>query len=79
MATALFFGPVSDAAGTTECEMPEECDTVASALEWLCGEAPALSEQLDGLRLAVNGEFAPFDHPLGPDDELSILSPVSGG
>jgi molybdopterin converting factor small subunit len=27
----------------------------------------------------VNGEPAPIDAPLGPDDEVTLLPPVSGG
>ena len=79
MATALFFGPVGDVAGADELELPDGCDTVAEAFDWLCGKAPRLEAQRDRLRFAVNGQFAPFDQMLFPDDELSILSPVSGG
>ncbi len=79
MATALFFGPVSEAAGAAERALPAGCGTVADALDWLCAESPPLRAQLDRARLAVNGAFVAADHPLGPRDELSVLSPASGG
>ena len=79
MATALFFGPVSDAAGGFERTLPDECATVADALVWLCADRPALRGELDRARLAVGGAFVEQDHPLGPRDELSVLSPASGG
>ena len=79
MATALFFGPIRDAAGGFERTLPAECATVGAALDWLCGQAPALAEQLDRVRVAVDGEFVGTGHPLRPEDELSLLSPSSGG
>ena len=79
MATALFFGPVSDAAGAAERTVPAECGTVGAALDWLCGDAPALAGELSRARFAVNGEFVTIDHPLSSRDELSVLSPASGG
>ena len=79
MATALFFGPIGDAAGGSERALPDDCRTVADALDWLCGEAPALSQHLPRAKLAVNGELVGPAHPLRPGDELSVLSPASGG
>ena len=79
MATALFFGPVGDAAGATERALPTECATVGEALNWLRADRPALGAELERARVAVGGAFVGLDHPLTPRDELSILSPVSGG
>lgn len=79
MARAVFFGPVGDAAGAAERAVPEDCRTVAEALDALTLATPALGGHRDRLRVAVNGAFVSLDHPLRPGDELSILSPVSGG
>lgn len=79
MAIALFFGPVSDAAGTGERRIPGECATVGAAFDWLCEEEPAFDAHRDRLRFAVNGRFVDADHLLESGDELSLLSPVSGG
>ena len=79
MAVALFFGPVGEAAGGTERALPAECDTVRAALDWLVADRPALAAELDRARTAVGGAFVGADHSLGPRDELSILSPASGG
>ncbi len=79
MARALFFGPVGEAAGGAERTIPNRCGTVRDALDALAAEAPALNQHRDRLRFAVNGAFVTPDHPLHSSDELSILSPVSGG
>lgn len=79
MARALFFGPVGEAAGGAERVIPSGCRTVGDALDALAAEEPALNQHRDRLRFAVNGAFVTLDHPLRPDGELSILSPVSGG
>ncbi len=79
MATALFFGPVGELAGATECPLPAGCTTVGAALDWLRTDRPALGPELERARVAVGGAFVGLNHPLGARDELSILSPVSGG
>lgn len=79
MARALFFGPVGEAAGGGERVIPSRCGTVRDAIDALAAKAPALNQHRERLRFAVNGAFVTPDHPLRPDDELSILSPVSGG
>ena len=38
-----------------------------------------LSVALEDLRIAVNFEFAGFDQPLCPGDEVAFLPPLSGG
>lgn len=54
--------------------------TVANALAAL-SEHAALSAVLDRMpvRMAVNREYASPETPLGPDDELALIPPVSGG
>jgi molybdopterin synthase catalytic subunit/molybdopterin converting factor small subunit len=54
--------------------------TVASALAAL-SEHAALSGVLDRMpvRMAVNRAYASPETPLGPDDELALVPPVSGG
>jgi molybdopterin converting factor small subunit len=37
------------------------------------------SEVLATCRVWVNGDDVPADTPLGPDDEVAVLPPVSGG
>ncbi|MBM4114158.1 MAG: MoaD/ThiS family protein, partial [Phycisphaerae bacterium] len=38
-----------------------------------------LRPQLASARLAVNHEFAAFDRPISPEDEVALIAMVSGG
>jgi sulfur-carrier protein len=42
------------------------------------GHAEALAD-LKAIRVAVNQDFADFDHRLAPDDEVAFFPPVTGG
>ncbi len=54
--------------------------TVADALEELSG-LDSLAELLERMpvRMAVNRAYASPETPLGPDDELALIPPISGG
>lgn len=62
-----------------ELELPDGA-TVADALAAL-REDPALGELLARLpvQMAVNRDYARPQTPLGPDDELALIPPLSGG
>lgn len=69
------FAGLRDRAGSDEIllELPEGA-RVADALErvsWLTHDVPVV--------MAVNLEYADATLPLGPDDELALIPPVSGG
>lgn len=74
----LYFASLRDAAGTAE-------ETVASAacdLATLYAELAArygFTLTPDRLRVALNGEFTQWSHPLADRDEVVFLPPVSGG
>lgn len=40
---------------------------------------PTFGEILDTCKIWVNGEPVDLDTPVGPDDEVAVLPPVSGG
>ena len=42
------------------------------------GHAEALAD-LKSIRVAVNQDFAEFDHRLSPGDEVAFFPPVTGG
>ena len=42
------------------------------------GHAEALAD-LKAIRVAVNQDFAEFDHRLAPGDEVAFFPPVTGG
>jgi molybdopterin synthase sulfur carrier subunit len=68
--------------GEEEVELPDGVDTVAGLLDWLKGRGPghaAALADLSAVRVAVNQEHAEADHPLGPDDEVALFPPVTGG
>ncbi len=78
MSTVRFFGPARVAAGTSEADVPG--DTVAQVL--------ASAEERFGADLArvvavsrvwLNGESASASDPVGDDDQVAIIPPVSGG
>ncbi len=75
------FAVLRELAGSESVEV-ELADgaTVADAIEGL-GELPALAGQLERMpvRMAVNRSYASADTPLGPEDELALIPPISGG
>lgn len=76
----LFFGRLREIAGSSE----ETVDLPLGAqLEELFGAVaarkPALAPFRPSLVASRNLEFAPWNTPLQPDDEIAFLPPVSGG
>jgi molybdopterin converting factor small subunit len=55
---------------------------VAALLDWLAardgGYAEALADRT-ALGVAVNQEYARPEDPVGPDDEVALFPPVTGG
>jgi molybdopterin converting factor small subunit len=72
------FASARDAAGTGRDELPGAtvAEVMASARARYGESFVAL---LPTCRIWVNGEPVTDDHPVGPDDELAVLPPVSGG
>ena len=68
--------------GEEDVELPSDVTTVEDLLRWLesrgQGYADALA-RLDLVRVAVNQEFAAMDTAIGPDDEVALFPPVTGG
>jgi molybdopterin converting factor subunit 1 len=75
-----FFGPVRDIVKKDELniQVPAPHNGEA-AYEVLVAMYPELRRWKQSIRLAVNLEYVPFDHPLRPGDEVSFIPPVSGG
>lgn len=75
------FAVLRERAGSDSIEVElEDGATVGDALEQLAA-APPLAGLLERMpvRMAVNRAYASPDTPLGPDDELALIPPVSGG
>jgi molybdopterin converting factor subunit 1 len=74
----LYFASLCDAAGCSE-EMitSEAADPRALYAELAARHGFTFTP--DRLRVAVNGAFTDWSHPLADNDEVVFLPPVSGG
>ncbi len=80
----LYFAWLKTKTGMAEEEVspPPEVTTVGELLTWLRGRGPghaAALEDANALRVAVNQEYADDHDPVGPDDEVALFPPVTGG
>lgn len=77
--TLIAFGIAKDIIGGRELEyeIPEPA-SVESLLQSLGNDYPAFGG-LASLRIAINNEYAPGNHPIRPTDEIVLIPPVSGG
>ncbi len=75
----LYFAGLRDLAGVSEerVELPDETNTVARVARFACEKHPAL--RLDGVRIAVNEEFADEHASVSDGDVVAFIPPVSGG
>lgn len=72
------FASARDAAGTAADTVDgTTVDEVLHAAQDRYGER--FTEVLATCRIWVNGDSAELDTTVGPDDELAVLPPVSGG
>jgi molybdopterin synthase sulfur carrier subunit len=74
------FGPLKDILQKDEAQLAVPPPfTGEAAFDALASANPKLDSWRSSVRLAVNLEYAPFDHILKPGDEISFIPPVSGG
>ncbi len=68
--------------GEEDITPPAEITTVGALIDWLkhrsAGHQSAF-EDLAAVRVAVNQDFAAFDAPITPNDEVAFFPPVTGG
>ncbi len=67
---------------TETVEPPAEVATVGALVEWLKARSPQHADALANskvVKVAVNQEHVPYDHPLSPGDEVALFPPVTGG
>ena len=76
----LLFGITRDIVGSRKIEVsPDESpQTVAELREWLYQKYEDL-RALKSLAVAVGNEYAEDSTVLGPDMEIALIPPVSGG
>ena len=80
----LYFAWLRARIGTAEerLDPPASVATVADLLAWLKTRGPGFAEALKDLsvvRVAVNQEYVPPDHPVRAGDEVALFPPVTGG
>ena len=80
----LYFAWLRNRIGTAEEELapPADVNTVAELVAWLKTLGPGYAEALanpDVVKVAVNQEYARASDPVGPDDEVALFPPVTGG
>ena len=80
----LYFAWLRAKIGTSEemVELPAEVTTVGNLLEWLKRRGPRFADALSDasvVRVAVNQDYVPWDHPVRPGDEVALFPPVTGG
>ena len=72
------FARARELAGADVVELAAR-DTVAGVREELAVRYPQAAALIACSAIAVNGEYAADGHPVGPDDEIALIPPVSGG
>lgn len=67
---------------TETVELPAEVATAGDLVEWLKTRSPRHAEALANskvVKVAVNQEHVPYDHPISATDEVALFPPVTGG
>lgn len=67
---------------TETVDLPAEVTTAGDLVEWLKTRSPRHAEALANskvVKVAVNQEHVPYDHPISPTDEVALFPPVTGG
>lgn len=68
--------------GEEDIAPPEDVATVGDLLDWLRGRGGGYAEALADpamVRVAVNHDYARPDAAVGPNDEVALFPPVTGG
>lgn len=78
MAVVRLFASAREAAGTGSCTL--DGTTVGEVLDQAVGRfGPRFAAVLPQCRIWLNGERAERHQAVGPQDEVAVLPPVSGG
>jgi molybdopterin converting factor subunit 1 len=74
-----YFAGIQEKLGVSEEEIDPVPTTLTELKAVLLTRHPELRDTLEKSRIAVNLEFVSMDRPLGKQDEVAIIPPVSGG
>lgn len=80
----LYFAWLKTKTGLSEEDVspPADVATVGELLTWLEGRGPEFADALsdrEAIRVAVNQSFAKNSDPIGPNDEIALFPPMTGG
>lgn len=76
----LFFGRLKEVIGQVQDSVdPADAATIEQLFALYVTHNPELAKFRPSLVASVNQEFAAWDTPLHPGDEVAFLPPVSGG
>ena len=76
----LFFGRLKDLIGRAEDSVNStDASTIEQLFALYAARNPELAKYRPSLVASRNQEFAAWDTPLHPGDEVAFLPPVSGG
>lgn len=76
----LFFGRLKDVVGQSEESLDlAEAPTIEQLFTLYSARIPELAKYRSSVAASRNQEFASWDTPLCPGDEVAFLPPVSGG
>lgn len=82
MVKVIYFGRLSDVAGTDEemLELPEEIGTAGALRSWLDLRFDAEGALLEPtVRIAINSEISFDETQIGNATEIALMPPVGGG
>jgi molybdopterin converting factor subunit 1 len=68
--------------GEEEVSAPAGVRDVSGLADWLAGRGPGHAAAFADrklIRVAVNQDYVPWDHPVAPGDEVAFFPPVTGG
>ena len=76
-----FYGPLRDLVGTaiSEIEITESGFTLKELKEFLLQRFPVLTKNIDSIATVINNTIVKENTLITPQDEISLLPPVSGG
>jgi sulfur-carrier protein len=80
----VYFAWLRDRVGVGEETVtpPHTVTDVNGLIEWLRGRSAGHESALADIsvvRVAVNMEYVPHNHPVGENDEVAFFPPVTGG
>lgn len=76
--TVTYFGLLSERRGVSEEQVTSNAGTPSELYREL-DATYQLGLTLENFRVAVNDEFAAWNHPLAAGDRIALLPPMSGG